>query len=260
VGRGVHPDLPGDLGAGFAYTLDGAELGEIVFETFSGDAAVVRVEGVSTHPGDAKGKMVNALTLAARIINTLPQTACTPESTEGREGFIHLTHMSGTAAAAELHFILRDFEREGLRAHGELLQQVCTTIQATEPRSRITCEVFPSYRNMRYWLEKDMRVVDLAQDACRRMGITPISTPIRGGTDGSRLTELGVPTPNIFTGMQNIHGPLEWISVTDMARATDVCVTLAQLWSQNAEPSTVSVEKAKAARRGTRKVVANNGR
>ena len=239
VGRGVHPSLPGDLRADFAYTLDGAELGEIVFETFSGDAAVVHVEGVSTHPGQAKDKMVNALTLAARIVTTLPQSSRTPETTDGREGFIHLTHMSGTAAAAELHFILRDFELEGLRAHGELLKQVCATIQATEPRSQITCEISSSYRNMRYWLEKDMRQVDFALEACRRLGIEPVSAPIRGGTDGSRLTELGVPTPNIFTGMQNIHGPLEWVSVTDMARATDVCVTLAQLWSQDASQSGV---------------------
>jgi tripeptide aminopeptidase len=236
VGRGVHPNLPADLGARCAYTLDGAELGEIVFETFSGDSAVVRVYGVSTHPGQAKGTLVNALTLAARIITTLPQTSLTPETTDGRQGFIHLTDMSGTAAEVELHFILRDFELEGLQAHGELLQQVCATIQATEPRSRIDCTISPSYRNMRYWLDKDMQQVDLALEACRRVGIEPFSTAIRGGTDGSRLTELGIPTPNIFTGMQNIHGPLEWVSVTDMARATDVCVELAQLWSQG-QPS-----------------------
>jgi tripeptide aminopeptidase len=248
VGRGVHPNLPGDLRVDFAYTLDGGELGEIVFETFSGDHALVRIEGVSTHPGQAKGSMVNALTLAARIITALPQTSLTPETTGGREGFIHLTHMSGTAAAAELHFILRDFELEGLRAHGELLKQVCGTMHVAEPRAQITCDISSSYRNMRYWLEKDMRLVELAQEACRRVGIEPFSIPIRGGTDGSRLTELGVPTPNIFTGMQNIHGPLEWISVADMARATDVCITLAQLWTQNAEPSGAPVESAKVAR------------
>ena len=139
--------------------------------------------------------------------------------------------MSGTAAAADLHFILRDFELEGLRDHGELLKQVCTTLQATEQRARITCTITSQYRNMRYWLEKDMRPVELAQEACRQLGIEPISTPIRGGTDGSRLTEKNVPTPNLFTGMQNIHGPHEWISVQDMARAATVCIKLAELWS-----------------------------
>ena len=174
--------------------------------------------------------MVNALHLAARIVTTLPHVTLTPETTAGREGFIHVYEMSGTAAVADLHFILRDFELEGLAAHGNLLQQVCATVQATEPRARITCTVTPQYRNMRYWLEQDMRPVELAREACRAMGIAPISTPTRGGTDGSRLTEMGVPTPNLFTGMQNIHGPHEWISVQDMARAAEVCVKLVQLW------------------------------
>ncbi|NCC35593.1 MAG: M20/M25/M40 family metallo-hydrolase, partial [Chloroflexia bacterium] len=133
---------------------------------------------------------------------------------------------------AELHFILRDFEREGLQAHGDLLQQVCATIQATEPRAQITCTITPQYRNMRYWLEHDMRPVELALEACQQLGIEPFSPPTRGGTDGSRLTEMGVPTPNLFTGMQNIHGPLEWISVQDMVHATAVCIKLAQLWSK----------------------------
>ena len=111
-----------------------------------------------------------------------------------------------------------------------MLRQVCAAVQATEPRARITCEITPQYRNMRYWLENDMRPVELAREACRQVGIEPFSTPTRGGTDGSRLTEMGVPTPNLFTGMQNIHGPLEWISVQDMARATELCIELAQLW------------------------------
>ncbi|HKS69345.1 MAG TPA: M20/M25/M40 family metallo-hydrolase, partial [Ktedonobacterales bacterium] len=149
--------------------------------------------------------------------------------------FIHLYQMSGSAAEAHLHFILRDFELDGLRAHGELLRKVCAAIQATEPRAQITCEVTPQYRNMRYWLENDMRPVDLALEACRQIGIEPHSTPTRGGTDGSRLTEMGMPTPNLFTGMQNIHGPLEWISVQDMAHATEMCIRLAQLWGSEHE-------------------------
>jgi tripeptide aminopeptidase len=231
IGRGVHRDLPKDLGADVAYTLDGAELGEIVYETFSADKADVHVKGVSIHPGQAKEKLVNALHLAAKIVDTLPHITLTPETTAGREGFIHIYAMSGTAAAADLHFILRDFELDELRRQGELLEQVCATLQAAEPRARITCTITKQYRNMRYWLENDMRPVELAREACKRLGIKPISPPIRGGTDGSRLTESGVPTPNLFTGMQNIHGPQEWVSVQDMARATELCIELVQLWS-----------------------------
>jgi tripeptide aminopeptidase len=229
IGRGVDDRLPADLGAAFAYTLDGADLGEIVYETFSADGAVVRITGVSIHPGQAKGKLVNALHLAAKIIDTLPHITRTPETTGDREGFIHLYALSGTAAEAELKFILRDFEREGLESHGTLLRQVCEAVAATEPRARIDCTIQPQYRNMRYWLEEDMTPVDLAFAACRMAGIEPFSMPIRGGTDGSRLTEKGVPTPNVFTGMQMIHGPLEWISVQDMAAATRVCLALAEL-------------------------------
>jgi tripeptide aminopeptidase len=230
IGRGVHADLPKDLGAEVAYTLDGADRGEIVFETFSADRAVVKITGVSIHPGQAKDRLVNALHLAARIVDTLPQVTRTPETTDGRQGFIHLYGMHGTAAEAELHFILRDFELDGLAAHGALVGQVCATIQAAEPRARIECTITPQYRNMRYWLETDMRPVELAREACRQIGIEPFDAPVRGGTDGSRLTELGVPTPNLFTGMQQIHGPLEWISVQDMAAATRMLIRLAELW------------------------------
>ncbi|MCB9079032.1 MAG: peptidase T [Anaerolineaceae bacterium] len=231
IGRGVHANLPDDLQVDFAYTLDGAELGQIVYETFSAEKATVHIEGVSIHPGNAKDKLVNALHLAAKIIDTLPHVTLTPETTDDRQGFIHIYQMSGTAAEAELNFILRDFELEGLAAKAELIRQVCATIQATEPRAKITCTITQQYRNMRYWLENDMRPVELAREACRQLGIEPFSTPIRGGTDGSRLTEMGVPTPNLFTGMQNIHGPLEWISVQDMARSTELCLKLAQLWA-----------------------------
>ncbi len=230
IGRGVHKRLPGDLNVACAYTLDGAEKGEIVYETFSADKATVKINGVSIHPSIAKYKLVNALHLAAKIIDTLPHVTLTPETTDGRQGFIHLYQMGGTAAEAELHFILRDFELDKLQAQGELMQQVCGAIQATEPRAKINCTITQQYRNMRYWLEDDMRPVELAREACDALGIDHFSVPIRGGTDGSRLTEMGVPTPNLFTGMQEIHGPLEWVSIQDMARATEMCIKLAQLW------------------------------
>jgi len=228
IGRGVDSRLPADLGADFAYTFDGGSVGEIEYESFSADRAVVTVTGVSAHPGWAKGRMVNALTLAAKIVAALPQGTMVPELTEGREGFIHLYEMTGTAARAELRFILRDFEREGLKAKGALLEAVARAVQAGEPRATVSCEITPQYSNMRYWLEKDMTPVERARAACRSLGIEPVSVPIRGGTDGSRLTELGVPCPNLFTGMQEAHGPLEWISVQDMAVATELGLAIAR--------------------------------
>ncbi|WP_417239075.1 peptidase T [Celeribacter halophilus] len=229
IGRGVAKALPKDLAADFAYTFDGGEVGEIVYETFSADGAEITVKGVSIHPGQAKDKLVNAIHLASKIIQTLPQSVMTPEVTGGTEGFIHATDMVGGSSEMKITLILRDFEREGLAEKGEIVRKVCDAVAATEPRAEITCEITPQYRNMRYWLEKDMTPVDLARTACRKLGIEPVSVPIRGGTDGSRLTEMGVPTPNLFTGMQNIHGPLEWISVQDMAVATKLCLELASL-------------------------------
>ena len=232
IGRGVDPRLPKDLGADFAYTLDGGAVGELEYESFSADGALVTVTGVSFHPGAAKDRLVNALHLAAKIVQTLPQATQTPETTEGRDGFLHLYEMTGSAAEAQLKFILRDFELDGLEAKGNLLKQVCAAVAATEPRAEVKVEIRKQYRNMRYWLEKDMRPVEVARAALRANGIEPIEAPIRGGTDGSRLTEMGVPCPNLFTGMQNIHGPLEWISVQDMALATKVVLDVAKRVAQ----------------------------
>jgi len=228
IGRGVGPKLPKDFGADFAYTFDGQAIGEIEYESFSADSAVVTVTGVSIHPGLATGKMVSAIQLASKIISALPQATMTPDTTADRDGFIHATEMTGDAAEMKIKFILRDFERDGLAAKGQLVEQVCAAIQASEPRAEITCTIAPQYRNMRYWLEADMAPVDLAREAAVELGVDPVSVPIRGGTDGSRLTELGVPTPNLFTGMQNIHGPLEWISVQDMAKATELCLNISK--------------------------------
>jgi tripeptide aminopeptidase len=226
IGRGVDPRLAKDLGAAFAYTLDGADVGSLEYESFSADGAVISIKGVSAHPGWAKDVLVNALYLATKIVNALPLATRTPEVTDGRDGFVHVYEISGGAAEAQVKAILRDFERDGLTALGNMLTDICTAIQKTEPRAQITCKIQPQYRNMRYWLEDDMTPVDLARAAYRDCGIEPLSAPIRGGTDGSRLTEMGVPTPNLFTGMQNIHGPLEWISVQDMEAATRVCIAL----------------------------------
>lgn len=229
IGRGVHPDLPKDLAADFAYTFDGGAVGNIDYESFSADQAKVHVTGVSIHPGTAYGTMVNALHLAAKVIDTLPKAHTTPDTAKDRDGFIMATDLVGNAAEATLTFILRDFELDGLAEKGTLVTQVCETVAATEPRARIACEITPQYRNMRYWLEKDMTPVDLATAAAKEIGLEPVSTPIRGGTDGSRLTELGVPCPNIFTGQQELHGPLEYISVQDMATATQMCLKLTEL-------------------------------
>ena len=228
IGRGVDARLPADLGAAFAYTFDGGAVGEIEYESFSADGAKATITGVSIHPGLAKGKMVNAIHLAAKIVAALPQQTMLPELTDGRDGFIHAAEMKGGSSEMVLGFILRDFERDGLAQKGEILRAVCAAVQASEPRATITCEITPQYRNMRYWLEKDMTPVNLALDAARSLGLEPVSVPIRGGTDGSRLTEMGVPCPNLFTGMAEIHGPLEWVSVQDMAVATRLCLALAE--------------------------------
>jgi len=228
IGRGVDKRLPADLGADFAYTFDGGAVGEIEYESFSADGAVVQIKGVSIHPGLAKNKMVNAIHLATKIVAALPQHTMLPELTDDRDGFIHATEMTGGSSEMTLKFILRDFELDGLAQKGDILRAVCTAIQAAEPRAQITCTIRPQYRNMRYWLEKDMTPVDLARDAARELGLDPVSVPIRGGTDGSRLTEMGIPCPNLFTGMQEIHGPLEWVSVQDMAQATELMLKVAQ--------------------------------
>ncbi len=228
IGRGVAHLTPEDLGASFAYTLDGGEAGEISFETFSADKAEITITGVSIHPGTAFGKLVNALTWASKLVTLLPEATRTPETTQDREGFIHFYQMSGNAAEAKLLFILRDFELDGLRAHGELLESACTTLRAAEPRLRINIRITPQYRNMRYWLENDMSPIDMAVDAIRAQDLEPVFRTVRGGTDGSQMTEKGVPTPNLFTGQQDLHGPLEWISVQDMARSVAVCIEIAK--------------------------------
>lgn len=232
IGTGISKLALEDLDADVAYTLDGENLGEVTYESFSADKAVVSITGVSIHPGKAKGRLVNALTLAAKLLNLLPQHTRTPETTDGKEGFIHLTRMEGSSFHAELHFILRDFEREGLAAHGDALRAAVDAIGKLEPRARLEMEITKQYRNMRYWLENDMRPAELAMQAVRLAGVEPTIAPIRGGTDGAQLTERGLPTPNLFASIHNAHGPLEWTSIQEMKVALDMCLHLAQLWSK----------------------------
>jgi tripeptide aminopeptidase len=226
IGRGSH-HLPLDvLGADFAYTLDGSKVGDLCYETFSANRAEVEITGVSIHPGEAKDKMVNALVLAAQLITALPQHKRTPETTEGREGFIYTATLKGTADFAKIQFTLRDFELDVLASHGEVIRKLCEGLQAGEPRAKIEYKLIEQYRNMRYILEKDMKPVDVAAAAYRNCGLEPVSAPLRGGTDGSVLTARGLPCPNLFTGMQNYHGPLEWVSVQDMQVGVQVCIEL----------------------------------
>lgn len=228
IGRGVDKLDLKQLSADVAYTLDGGPPGEICWETFSGDGAEVTIEGVSTHPGEARAKrMVSAIQLAAKFINSLPREQCAPESTSDRQGFIHPTRIEGGVERATIRMILRDFELDGLATKRAIVQGLCRGLQASEPTARIRCQIRKQYRNMAYWLRQNMQPVDHARAAVRSLGLEPIDRAIRGGTDGSRLTEKGLPCPNLFTGMHNIHGPLEWVAVQDMELAVKQCVALA---------------------------------
>ncbi len=222
-------DIP-RFGALCAYTLDGSEIGELQDETFSALEATVTVTGVDVHPGQATGKLVNAVRLAARILAALPSDRLTPETTSGREGFIHPFELSGTAGQATLRAILRDFDEDQLVHDLELLQRTAHEIVASEPRAEVEVEVRRQYRNMRAYLESVPYVADAALEAIRAEGIEPLRNPIRGGTDGSRLSEMGLPTPNIFTGGHEYHSVREWASLQDMAAAAATVIRLAEVW------------------------------
>jgi tripeptide aminopeptidase len=214
-----------------AYTLDGSELGEIQDETFSAYEVTITIRGVEVHPGQATGKLVNALRLAARIVADLPADTLTPETTSGREGFIHPTELTGRAGKAQMRFIVRDFDDERLDEHLALLERVAREVVASDPRAELEFDVHEQYRNMGGVLRKVPEVSAAAEAAIRAEGIEPIRQPIRGGTDGSRLSEMGLPTPNIFTGGHEYHSVREWASVQDMASAAAVVVRLAEVWS-----------------------------
>ncbi|MBS1678102.1 MAG: peptidase T [Actinobacteria bacterium] len=226
------------FGARCAYTVDGSTLGELQDETFTGSEAIITIEGVDVHPGFATGKLVNAARLASRIIAELPTEGLSPETTSGREGFIHIYEVQGTAGAAKIRAIVRDFDDELLAGHVELLCAIAERVVGEEPTARLTIEVDAQYPNMRRYLEPIPEVVDIAERALRAEGLAPIRNPIRGGTDGSMLSAMGLPTPNLFAGGHEFHSVREWVSVQDMAAAAAVIVRLAGEWaSEPAVPS-----------------------
>ena len=231
IARGVTKLDLKQLGADCGYTLDGSSPGEIDFETFSADAAVLEIRGVASHPGWAKDVMVNAARLAGRFLAALPPEQ-SPERTSGSAGFIHPLECTASAEQARVRLILRDFELAGLTAKRALLEKIAAELRAAEPRAQVTLTFTEQYRNMRYWLEQDMRPVEFAREAIRRAGLVPKSSPIRGGTDGSSLTQRGLPTPNIFCGMHEVHSQREWVSLQDMAKAVETLVHLASVWEE----------------------------
>jgi len=219
------------FGAQCAYTIDGSALGELQDETFTAAEAIVTVDGVDVHPGQATGKLVNALRLAARIVAALPADRLTPETTAGRDGFIHPHELHGTPARAQIRLIVRDFDDRLLDDHLALLERIAREVIDSEPRATLHLDVRSQYRNMRRFVEQMPEVTEVAEQALRAEGIEPIRSPIRGGTDGSRLSERGLPTPNIFTGGHEYHSVREWVSVQDMAAAAATIVRLAAAWS-----------------------------
>jgi tripeptide aminopeptidase len=219
------------FGAQCAYTLDGSGLAGLDDETFSADEVIATVRGVDIHPGYATGKMVSALRLAAEIVAELPADRLTPATSSGREGFIHPYSLTGTAAIAEIRAIVRDFDEELMLAHRRLLQQTAERIVAAAPGAELDLDIRRQYRNMREYLDRVPGVVAAAEAAIRAEGLAPVRRPIRGGTDGSRLSELGLPTPNIFTGGHEYHSVREWASLQDMAAAAATVVRLCEVWA-----------------------------
>ena len=234
IGRGVIHFPVETFGAVAAYTVDGSTAGEVQSETFSGAQVRMKIRGRAIHPGWAKGELVNAIKLAAAIVEKLPQDRLSPETTEEREGYVHPTLVSGDSSEVELRFIVRDFENDELDANVELLRRLAAEVAARDERASIEVESFIQYRNMRDTLQKHPEIVEHLDEAVRRVGLEPRRTAIRGGTDGSALTEMGLPTPNIFTGGHDAHSEREWICVEDMGLAAATVVELARIWAEQA--------------------------
>jgi tripeptide aminopeptidase len=234
IGRGVDKVNLKKLGADFAYTIDGETAGHIEDETFSADGATITIEGVSTHPGFAKGKMEHAMKIAAAIIDRLPKNTCSPETTEGKEGFLHPIGISGALEQTTIGFIVRDFNDEGLKEKEALLETIVKDVMKDYPRSTWRMDVKEQYRNMKQVIDAHPQIVDYAIEAIRRAGLEPVRGSIRGGTDGSRLSFMGLPCPNIFAGEHAFHSRLEWVSRQDMEKAVQTIVHLATIWEERA--------------------------
>lgn len=238
VGRGTEYFDIERFGARYAYTLDGGKAGGYEFETFSADSALLTVRGRNQHPGTSKDKMVNAVKLAAHFISLLPDGRLSPETTEGYEGFVHPHTIEGGVEETIVRFILRDFADAKLTEYRALLESIAQQVRTLEPRAELTLEYKESYRNMRDALNRVPHVVEYAAEAIRRVGLEPWSEPIRGGTDGSRLTAMGLPTPNLFTGGRNYHSKREWASADEMSQAVQMIVELARLWGERGDATT----------------------
>jgi len=234
VGRGTEKVDLDKLGADYGYTVDGESVGTLEDETFSADGVKITIHGVSTHPGYAIGKLENALKIAADILASLPKDALSPETTESKEGFIHPVHFEGIQEKAILEFIIRDFTDEGLKQKEDLLQNIVDKILMRYPHSSANVEVKEQYRNMKKVLDLHPQVVANAVTAMQRVGLSAVPRSIRGGTDGSRLSFMGLPCPNIFAGEHAFHSRLEWVSVQDMEKAVEVIVNLCQVWEEKA--------------------------
>jgi tripeptide aminopeptidase len=232
VGRGVIHFPVETFGAAAAYTVDGSTTGELQSETFSGAQVRMRIRGRAIHPGWAKGELVNAIKLAGEILSRLPQDGLSPETTEGREGYVHPVLLEGDSSEVELRFIVRDFEDDQLDEHVAFLRGLADEVAAAEPRCSIEVENRIQYRNMRDTLANYPEIVANLEEAIRRVGLAPKQTAIRGGTDGSVLTAMGLPTPNIFTGGHDAHSEREWICVEDMGLAAATLVELARVWAE----------------------------
>ncbi|MCE1189512.1 MAG: peptidase T [Ignavibacteria bacterium] len=234
VGRGTENFDVKKFGAHCAYTVDGQSRGEVESETFSADAMTITFTGKNIHPGYAKNKMINSVKLGARFIELLPKDTLSPETTEGREGYVHCYSITGNEEETVLKFIIRDFEAGKLKEYETYLKELAEKTAHEFPGSTVQTQVIEQYRNMKYVLENHPEVTDYAVEAMKRLNIEPILSPIRGGTDGARLSFMGLPTPNIFAGEHSFHSKTEWVSVQDMEMAVRVIITIAQVWEEKA--------------------------
>lgn len=232
VGRGTEKLNLKDVKADYAYTIDGEKLGEIEDETFCADTVVITVTGVNVHPGYAKNKLINSIKVASEILEQFPKTSMSPETTEKREGYIHPYTISGGVEETVIKVLIRDFEESGLKEKESRLKKIIDSIAKKHPKASIGFKIIESYRNMKSILDKYPEILEKAIDAIKLAGIKPVKNIIRGGTDGARLSFMGLPTPNLFTGGLNFHSRYEWITLEDMRKATEVIIQLMKLWSQ----------------------------